>query len=283
MIQQRRRKAPQKPGKPPESMEGVPLMRPRVAWNERPTGKWAIRFVTLAIILGAWELYGRASNPALFAPPSRVVEAFRAIAIDEPILWRAIADSLGAMAVGFSMAIVVGTMVGLIMGRSRVIEYLLDPYVSFLYALPTVVIVPLLIIWLGIGASSRVAIVFSVSVVPVLLNTMAGAKRVSEDLVDVGRNYGASREQLMRTVVLPSVLPYVFTGISVGIGSAIIGMILGEMLIVIRGLGGLVVEYSNSFQPEKVFVPLLVLIALSVLLTSILRWARSLLMPWADE
>lgn len=283
MIQQRRLKAPEKTADQADGQIRLRHQRPGIAWNEGPAGKWMIRVVTLVIILGAWEWYGQASNPALFAPPSRVVRAFREIAIEEPILWRAVADSLGTLAIGFSVAIVVGILVGLIMGRSRVIEYLLDPYVSFLYALPTVVIVPLLIIWLGIGASSRVAIVFFISVVPVLLNTMAGAKRVSEDLVDVGLNYGASREQLMRTVVLPSVLPYVFTGISVGIGSAIIGMILGEMLIVIRGLGGLVVEYSNSFQPERVFVPLLVIIALSVVLSSILRWARRLLMPWAEE
>lgn len=255
----------------------------RVPWTERAIGVWTIRGITALVVFGAWELYGRASNPALFAPPSRVVSAFKEIAIDESILWHAIADSLAALAIGFSAAIVVGTFVGLLMGRIRTIEYLLDPYVSFLYALPTIVIVPLLIIWLGIGAETRVAIVFTTSIVPVLLNTMAGAKRVKEEYLEVGKNYGANGRQMMRTVVLPSILPYVFTGINVAIGSAIIGMILGELLIVIRGIGGLVVTYSNSFQPDKVFVALGVLVMLSVILTSLLRQTRLKLMPWTRK
>lgn len=256
---------------------------PRLRWNQRPVGEWTIRAVTFTVIAGTWELYGRSSNPALFAPPSRVVVAFREIAIEEPILWRALGDSLATLAVGFAVAIIVGTLVGLLMGRFRIIEYLLDPYVSLLYALPMVAVVPLLIIWFGIGPLSRTAIVFAVSVIPVLLNTIAGAKRVSQDLIDVGLNYEANKAQLVKTVILPSILPFVFAGISLGIAGAIIGMVLGEMLVVIQGLGGLVVVYSNSFQPGKVFVLVLTVIALSVFLTSIMQWLRRLLMPWSRD
>lgn len=252
----------------------------RMAFTERPVGIWTIRVLTFIIIMMGWELYGRTTSPALFAPPSRTVEAFIELAIETNELWLVILDSVTHLLIGFALAVAVGTFIGLMMGQFRLVEYLLDPYVSFLYALPMIVIIPLLIIWFGLGAESRIAIIFAVAIVPVILNTMAGAKRVSEQLIDVARNHEASKRQILRTVVVPSVLPYIFTGINVGIGTAIVGMILGEMLLVIQGLGGMVVTYSNFFQPHKVFVPLLVIVGLSVGLTTMLRFLRRRLMPW---
>lgn len=257
--------------------------RVRLPFVDRRAGVWTIRLVTALVIFGAWELYGRTINRALFAPPSRVGKAFYELAIDSTILWEAIADSLKVLAIGFFIGIVVGTFLGVVMGRFRLLEYIMDPYVSFLYALPMVVIVPLLIIWIGIGTVTRIAIVFSISVVPILLNTMAGAKQVSEELVDVGRNYGASQRQILRTIIVPGILPYFFAGLNVGIGSALIGMILGEMLLVIRGLGGLIVEYSNFFRPDRVFVGLFAIVALSIVLRFLMRTLKRRLMPWSEE
>jgi NitT/TauT family transport system permease protein len=250
-------------------------------FTERKVGAWTIRIITALLIFGFWEIYGRSVNRALFSPPSRVVSAFKELAIDSNELWLAILDSVLVLAIGFSAAIVVGAFVGVLMGRFRLLEYVLDPYVSFLYALPTVVILPLLIIWIGIGSTTRVAIVFTTSLVPILLNTMVGAKQVSEDLIDVGRNYDGSQRQILWTIIVPGVMPYFFAGLNVAVGTALIGMILGEMLLVIRGLGGLIVEYSNFFRPDKVFVGLLAIVAMSVLLRAGVRWLRRRLMPWS--
>jgi ABC-type nitrate/sulfonate/bicarbonate transport system permease component len=177
---------------------------------------------------------------------------------------------------------VAGTYFGVLMGRFKLLEYVLDPYVSFLYALPTVVIMPLLIIWIGIGSTTRVAIVFSTSLVPVLLNTMAGAKLVSQDLIDVALNYGANQRQILRSIVVPAIMPYFFAGLNVASGTALIGMVLGEMLLVIRGLGGLVVEYSNFFRTDRMFVALLAIVGLSVALRAGIRYLRRRLMPWSE-
>jgi ABC-type nitrate/sulfonate/bicarbonate transport system permease component len=263
-----------------EGWRDVPAYRP--PFVEREVGVWTVRIVTAVVVFGAWEIYGRTVNRALFAPPSRVAVAFKELAIDSKVLWSALLDSLTVLGIGFSLAIVAGTFLGILMGRFKLLEYVMDPYVSFLYALPMVVILPLLIIWIGIGSATRVAIVFSISVVPILLNTMAGAKLVSQDLIDVARNYGATHRQILRTVVAPAVLPYFFAGLNVGVGTALIGMILGEMLLVIRGLGGLIVEFSNFFRPDKVFVGLLAIMALSVLLRFGVRWLRHVLMPWSE-
>lgn len=253
----------------------------RPPFVERPVGVWTIRIVVLATVLGGWELYGRAQNRALFAPVSRVAETFYDVAIASNLLWVAMWDSLQALLIGYAAAVAVGIVVGLLMGRYRAVEYVFDPYVSFFYALPMIVMVPLIIMWLGIGASTRITIVFLLAVWPVVINTMAGAKEVPEDLVDVARVHCASERATLRTVVLPSMMPYVFTGLYVAIGSAIIGMVLGEMLVVLRGLGGMIVRGSNSYHPDQVFVALFAMVAESLVLTGGIAWLRRRLMPWA--
>jgi ABC-type nitrate/sulfonate/bicarbonate transport system permease component len=255
----------------------------RPGFTHRRIGVWTIRLVAAVVIFGGWELYGRSvDNRALFSPPSKAVLAFKEVAIDSGVLWTAIADSLTVLVIGFAAAIVAGTFFGVLMGRFKLLEYVLDPYVSFLYALPTVVIMPLLIIWIGIGSTTRVAIVFSTSLVPVLLNTMAGAKLVSQDLIDVALNYGANQRQILRSIVVPAIMPYFFAGLNVASGTALIGMVLGEMLLVIRGLGGLVVEYSNFFRTDRMFVALLAIVGLSVALRAGIRYLRRRLMPWSE-
>jgi len=256
--------------------------RSDIPFLDRRVGVWAVRLGAAVVVFGLWELYGQSVNRALFSPPSRVITAFFEVAIQTTVLWSAIGDSLISMSIGFGLAILVGTGAGILMGRIRLLEYVVDPYVSFLYALPTVAILPLIVIWVGIGQPARVLIVFIISVVPVLLNTMAGAKQVSRDLVDVGRNYGGSDGQILRTIVLPAILPFFFAGLRLGIGSALIGMILGEMLLVIRGLGGFVVEYSNRFRPDKVFVGLLAIVGLSLTLRFLVQATRRRLMPWSE-
>lgn len=261
--------------------EAMPARRP--GFTYRRIGVWTIRFVAAVIVFGGWELYGRSvDNRALFSPPSQVLVAFKELAIDSTVLWAALADSIITLVIGFSAAIVAGTFFGVMMGRFKLLEYVLDPYVSFLYALPTVVIMPLLIIWIGIGSTTRVAIIFSTSLVPMLLNTMAGAKLVSQDLIDVARNYGATQRQILRSIVVPAIMPYFFAGLNVASGTALIGMILGEMLLVIRGLGGLIVETSNFFRTDRMFVGLLAIVGLSVALRAGTRKLRELLMPWSE-
>lgn len=251
-------------------------------FTERAFGIWTVRAVTFAVIVLAWEGYGRTTHPALFVPPSLVAESFVELAIRQPRLWVAVAESVTMLLTGFALAIGAGTVLGALIGRFRALDYVLDPYISFLYALPTVAILPLYVIWLGIGRSSQIAIVVTISIIPVLLNTIAGARQVSSDLIDVARNYEATRVEILRGVVLPSMLPYVFTGINVGIGAAFIGTILGEMLLVVRGLGGMVIEFSGTFEPGKMMVPLIAIVCLSVLMQASLRQARRRLLPWLD-
>lgn len=255
----------------------------RIPFTETKLGVWVIRAGALAVVLLGWELYGRSTNPALFAPFSAVVTEFVDMAIVSNVLWVAALDSARAMVVGFGIAIPVGTAVGLAIGRYRTVEYVLDPYISFLYALPMVVLIPLLIIWIGIGTPARIIIVFLECVFPIIINTIVGSKTVNQRLLDTASSFCATERQTIRTVVIPSMLPYIFTGIHVAVGAALVGMLLAEMLVVLRGLGGLIVTASNAYQPDRVMVTLLVLVAESLLLVGFIKWLRRKLMPWSAE
>ena len=255
----------------------------RIPFTETKLGVWVIRAGALAVVLLGWELYGRSTNPALFAPFSAVVTEFVDMAIVSNVLWVAALDSARAMVVGFGIAIPVGIAVGLAIGRYRTVEYVLDPYISFLYALPMVVLIPLLIIWIGIGTPARIIIVFLECVFPIIINTIVGSKTVNQRLLDTASSFCATERQTIRTVVIPSMLPYIFTGIHVAVGAALVGMLLAEMLVVLRGLGGLIVTASNAYQPARVMVTLLVLVAESLLLVGFIKWLRRKLMPWSAE
>lgn len=267
--------------RPAESRSGAE--QDREAFADTRWGAWLIRAVTLAVVLATWEIYGRSTNPALFAPFSAVVSAFVDMAVTSNELWTAALDSARAMIIGFAIAIPVGLAVGLAIGRYRTVEYVLDPYVSFLYALPMVVLIPLLIIWIGIGTPARIVIVFLECVFPIIINTIIGSKEVDRRLLDTASSFCASERQTVRTVVIPSMLPYIFTGLHVAIGTALVGMLLAEMLVVLRGLGGLIVTASNSYQPDRVMVTLLVLVAESLLLVGLMKRIRHRLIPWSSE
>ncbi|HEX2222233.1 MAG TPA: ABC transporter permease [Candidatus Limnocylindria bacterium] len=257
-----------------------PHHRPRRGFLYSPIGVWSVRAVTFVVLIGAWELYASGVSRALFAPPSAILESIMELAAVGGPLWGALAVSLGALLVGFGLAIVVGVAIGLLMGRFRPLEYVLDPYVSFLYALPSIALIPLLVIWFGIDAQLRLALVFLAGVFPVIINTMAGVKNVDPELLDVGRVAQASERQMMWTIVLPASLPFIFAGVRVALSQALVGVIVAEMTAIITGLGGMIIRFANFFQTAHLFVPILAIMVVSVALTELMKRLERRLTPW---
>ncbi|HXH06047.1 MAG TPA: ABC transporter permease [Vicinamibacterales bacterium] len=239
-----------------------------------------MRLITFAVLIAAWELYASGVSRALFAPPSAILGSVIDLAVVERTLWTALLISIGALVGGFGLAIIVGVAIGLVMGRFRTLELLLDPYVSFLYALPSIALIPLLVIWFGIDAELRLALVFIAGVFPVIINTVAGVKNVDPELLDVGRVACASERQLVLTIVIPAALPFVFAGIRVALSQALVGVIVAEMTAIITGLGGMIIRFANFFQTANLFVPILAIMATSIGLTALLKALERRLMPW---
>lgn len=257
-----------------------PHHRPRRGFLYTRTGVWTVRLVTFVLLIVGWELYGSSVSRALFAPPSAILESIIELTLVDGTLWGALAISMGALLLGFGLAIVTGILVGLVMGRFRSVEYVLDPYVSFLYALPSIALIPLLVIWFGIDTELRLALVFLAGVFPVIINTMAGVKNVDRELLDVGRVACASERQMVTTIVLPAALPFISAGIRVALSQALVGVIVAEMTAIITGLGGMIIRFANFFQTANLFVPILAIMVVSVSLTALLKWAERRLMPW---
>lgn len=253
--------------------------RRRRRWATSPSTVWALRLLSVAILLGAWEVYGRQADPRLFTFPSAIARAGVEL-IRNGSLPGAMAQSLSVLGLGLALSIVVGVAVGLAMGRSRVVEALLQVPLDALYAMPAVALVPVVVLWAGFGPAARVVVVFLFSVFAIVLNTARGVREVDPQLVEVARAYSAREVGLWKDVVLPSALPYIVTGVRLAVGRALVGVVVAEFYTSIAGLGFLIVSYANSFQTAKVFVPVVVLMILGVVFTAALQLLERRLAPW---
>ncbi len=241
----------------------------------------AVRAVSVILVLSLWEIFGRQVNPLFLSYPSAIIRAFFQLLIAGDIQRQAL-GSLQVFAVGLSLALVLGIVLGLLMGRYRFAEYLLDPYVYALDATPRVALIPLLLLWFGLGTTSKIAIVFLSAVFPVLMNTFSGVRTVSGHLVDIGRAYGASERQLFGKVIVPAALPFLMAGIRLAVGRGLIGIITAEMFTAVTGMGALLVRYSSALATDKFFVPVIFLALLGVALSSFVERLQKRLAPWKE-
>jgi ABC-type nitrate/sulfonate/bicarbonate transport system permease component len=249
---------------------------------ERSSAKrqvWIVRISSMVFVVGAWEILGRQVNPLFMSYPSAIGRAaWRLTRSGE--LPAALWSSLHSLLLGFAIASVIGVALGLVIGRYRMVEAATDWLVNALYATPLVAIIPLVILWFGLGDAAKLFIVTVLSVFPILINTIAGVRNVPPYLIDVGNAFAAKEHEIFTKIILPSAVPYMMTGLRLGIGRAIIGMVVAEFFTAITGLGAMIVKYGNQYDTASMFVPTLVLMVLGVLLTAAVRRAEIWIAPW---
>jgi NitT/TauT family transport system permease protein len=242
---------------------------------------WIIRLVSLALVLGAWQVVGGQVNPIFLSTPSRVVLALAAMFGNGQML-EALKISVLGIALGFGAAIVVGIPLGILMGRSRYVEAAFDPYVNALYVTPRVALIPLLLIWFGIGFEAQVLVIFLSSIFPLIVSSHAGVRDISTNLVDTARAFCASERQLFAEVILPASVPFIMTGLRLGIGQAVIGMIVGQMFLALTGLGKLLVDYGNFYKTDYVFGVIIVVGVLGIVVTEAVRALERRFAHWKE-
>lgn len=239
----------------------------------------AIRLVSLAAALALWQIAGASVDPVLFTTPTKVVvAAFEMILSGE--LWEYLWPSLIVLAIGLSLAIVFGTMIGLVLARYHILDVGVMVYITFLYSIPSVALVPLIVMWAGYETTAKVVILFIFAFFPMVINTYQGVKAVDPKLLEVGRAFRCSERQLWGNIVLPAALPFVVTGIRLAVGRGMIGMVLADLYTAISGIGYLIVRTASTFQVDKMFVPIVTLGLLGVTLTALLRMAERHVAPW---
>jgi len=238
-----------------------------------------IQIAVLAALLIVWEFSARGSNELMVATPSHI-----AVAIWDMIrsgeLVRASLDTMSSLVVGFAIAAVLGIVIGFLMGTHRMVELILDPYINALYAMPLVALIPILMLWVGIGYTAKVVIVVLFSVFPIIINTVTGVKNVDSHYLDIGKAFMATRFMVYRKIIAPYALPYVASGLRIALGRGIIGMIVAEFMTAITGLGGLIINYTNAFETAKAFAPVFVVALLANVLTIAVQKVEQRLGRW---
>ena len=248
----------------------------------RPLPNWVITIASLVVLLGAWEIFGRDINPVFGSYPSAIAEAFWQLARTGK-LWAALLDSLRPFLLGYALAIVIGVPIGLVTGRFRTVEAAIGIYITAGYAMPLVALVPLLVLWLGLGFVVKVAVVFLMSVFPICINTWVGVTAVPKTLIEVGKSFVAPNSVILRRIVLPATLPYIMAGIRLAVGRAVVAMVIAEFFTSISGLGAIIITSANNFDTATMFVPIVILMVLAIGLTYLIGAVERRVAPWQAE
>jgi NitT/TauT family transport system permease protein len=261
--------------------------------------------VAVLAFLLFWEWVGTSGivNPMFTSSPSRIIRAGDRLFFDGGIqavisalvagnlggawlalskgsIWKDIWVSLQELLAGYGLAIVVGIPFGLALGWFRRLNYICEPFVSALYATPSVALLPLYIIWFGIGINSKIAVIFMSAIFYILMYARVGVTTADANILKCARSFGASDYQLLKTVVLPSSVPYLMTGLRLASGRALIGVVVGELYAATAGVGYLITVAGATFQTDKVFVGVLIITFSGVLLGAIIQRIEERFSTW---
>ena len=239
--------------------------------------------IGVVAFLALWEICARVGwlNPVVVSSPSRIAAAFAAQAESGQLLGDFFV-SFGELVIGFVFSFVVGSAIGIAMGLSRTTEYALDPFVWFLYSTPLVALYPLIVVWFGFGFATVIAITFMLTVVPIVVNTLAGVRSVDPSLIRAVRAFGGSQTDVVFKAIVPASMPLVLAGVRIGLGRALIGVVLGEMFSANAGLGFRMTTYGAHLETADVFVPLTLFIIIGVVLTQVTSLFENRLQAWKN-
>jgi len=244
-------------------------------WVTKPA---TLRMLSLLVVIGLWQLIGRNQPFSLSSPSAIVHAAFRDMHHE---VLPAFGDTLKGFSLGFLICILIGVPGGLLMARSRIAELAFVPYVSALYATPRLALIPVLILWFGLTFQMRLSVVIVSGLFPILLNAYIGGKEVDRNMIEVGTAFAAGRLRILHTIIVPGSLHYIFAGIRIGLGRALIGVIVAEIETSIIGVGNLISKDGASLRIADMWVPIIMLGIFSIGCSIFLKWAeRWTTMPW---
>jgi NitT/TauT family transport system permease protein len=255
---------------------------PETDARPRTLPRWVITTASVAVLLLLWEFFGKNINPVFGSYPTQIALAFVELA-QSGKLTTALIESLQPFVVGYGLAILFGVPLGLVIGRFRFAEASLGIYVTAGYAMPLVALVPLLVLWLGLGFKVKAAIVFLMALFPICINTWLGVTAVPKTLIEVGRSFVASDAVILRRIILPATLPYIMAGIRLAVGRAVVAMVIAEFFTSISGLGAIIINSANNFDTATMFVPIVVLMVLAIGLNSLIGVVERWVAPWQAE
>jgi len=242
-------------------------------------GTNALSILSLAVL---WEVVGRSVDSVLIPPLTQIGAAWWKLLASGKLLPN-LTMSLATLAAGFFLAVLLGIVVGLLMGRFRAVEHFLDLYINSLMSAPAIAFVPVLILWFGLGVQSRIAVVFLFAVFVIIINTMTGVKQVDSILVEMARSFGAKEREIFFKIILPASMPAIMAGVRLGMGRAVKGMVTAEMLLTLTGIGAMIMQYGSAFATDSLFAVILTILIIAMIATKLVQWVDRRLTGWKVE
>jgi ABC-type nitrate/sulfonate/bicarbonate transport system permease component len=241
--------------------------------------------ISVVLFLALWELVGNTFqliNPMFMSAPSLIWKAAVQL-FGSGEIWNDLRVSGTELLGGYLLAVFVAIPFGIMAGWYKRMSAIFDPFINAMNATPRVALLPLVIIWLGIGILSKVGIIFLGAVFPMLINTRDGVKTTPQNLLNAARSFGASEWMVFRSVVLPSTVPFILTGLRLGVGRAIVGVMVGELYAATAGIGFMITVAGATFQTDKVFVGVLIFALTGLFLVELLNRLEKRVDMWRPK
>lgn len=242
---------------------------------------------SIVLLLAVWELIPHlvtvsAGTRLFFTTPSQVAGTLWTMFATGAV-WVPLGVSASGFALGLGLAIVVGLPLGVLIGRSKVLNAMFDPFITAFNATPRLVFLPLVVLWFGLGLWSKVVIVFIGALFPILINTYEGVRNADKVLINVVRSFGAKEWDIARLVVIPNATPYIVAGLRLAIGRAVLGVVVAEFFGSEAGLGVMMVQASGRYQVDVVFAGLIIFAGLSLVMTGLVQLLENRLSRWRPQ
>lgn len=254
----------------PRGARAVPARRAGIRNGSGILRTGALWIASALIGLAAWSFLAWWYGPTTIASPAEVWKAAGELA-DSGVLWTSVVASGQRILLGWSLGVVVGAPIGILMGRFNLIRQLLDPYIEFFRFIPPIAFVTLAVVWFGIGETSKVVLIFYTSVFIVTVSTIAATVSISENKLQAATNLGAGRLQIMQTVVLPSSVPGIVTGARLAMGNSFLTIVSAEIVASEHGLGSMIWQARNYGRIDWTFVGIIVLGIMGFVFDRVLR------------
>jgi NitT/TauT family transport system permease protein len=234
--------------------------------------------------LALWQVLAQAllENELLIPPPSSVARSFWDLAVSGQ-LNKHFAATATEFIYGFSAACIVGVVLGYLMGMHRWFDEIIDPWMAALYSIPVIALVPMIIIWFGIGIFSKIVVVFKITLVAIILNTAAGIKNLDPVWLELAQSMRLSSWQTTYKIRLPGALPYIITGMRLGVGRALLAVVVAELMASNAGLGYLLRDSSETWDSPKLFVTVILLAVIGLTSFNLIKRFEQRMAPWRQS
>lgn len=232
--------------------------------------RWIVAGTTLLLFLGLWEYAsGRLVDPLFLSSPLRVFAAAVEL-VRSGELWPDLMVSAQSFIWGYLGAVAVAVPLGLLIGWNRRAQFMVQPFIDIMNAVPRITFLPILVLWFGIGIWSKIAVVFLGAVIPITIATYSGVRSNEARFLRVARSFGASSFKMFTSIILPGTVPFIFTGLKYGAGRALLGVVVGELYASTAGIGHMIAEAGNTLQTDVVFVGVLIFTIAGLVINAVL-------------